>query len=123
MDTTKNTVLLPGGVTQEQFDQWVKENGKPNENVFRAKIKSLRDATKTLYFYFKKPKKAVVALASSQLAKGDLLKAYDEFRNNCLLFAEPELLNDELHKDEYGQSIGRAIGEYFKVEEAEVEKI
>lgn len=123
MENSKNTALLPGGVTQEQFDQWVKDFGKPNENIFRAKVKSLRNDTKQLYFYFKKPKKAVVALAMSHLANKELLKANDEFRNNCLLHAEPELLTDELHKDEYAQTIGKTIGDQFKFEEAEVEKI
>lgn len=115
--------LLPGGITEEQLAQWESSHGKRNENVFRGALKSLRDQTKTLYFYFRKPRKVEVALALQFIASKEMMKANDEFKNNCLLYAESELLEDELHKDEYGQAIGKTIGEKFSFLEAEVEKI
>jgi hypothetical protein len=117
------TDLLPGGITEQKMAEWEAKYGKRNEVVFRGKIMSLRDPKKPLYFYFIKPGKTVVALAMQHVASKDLLKANDEFKNECLLHAEDELLNDELHKDEYANGIGKTIGEKFAFVEGEVEKI
>lgn len=114
---------LPGGITQEQLNEWVEKYGKVNENVFRGSVPSLREQDKKLYFYYRKPDKNVVALCVSYMMRQEAFKASDEFRNNCLLFSEAEISGDELHKDEYHFAIGKAIGERFEMVQVELEKI
>lgn len=115
--------LLPGGITQEQLKAWVEKYGKANEQVFCGSLQSLREPGKKLYFYYRKPDKHVMALAVSFMSRQDAFKASDEFRNNCLLYAEDEITKDELHKDEYNFAIGKAIGSTFEMVEVELEKI
>lgn len=123
---TEKTKLLPGGITEEQMKEWEGKYGARNDFIKRGAVESLVEMGRKLYVYFRKPDKNVIALAMSRGEEGGKktpMKSSDVLRANCLLFAEPELLNDEVNKGQYEVAIGKLIGDAFPMPEAEIEKI
>jgi hypothetical protein len=119
------TKKYPGGVTQQQISDWTAKYGQPNEGFKVGQLASLRDPKKVLVFYFNKPDKHVVAESSSNVMsqKPNLPAAKQAMVTNCLLWAEDELTNDAVYRDQYMMSMGTLIGESFEVPTAELAKI
>ena len=118
--------LLPGGITEEQLQEWEAKYGPRNEYVKRGAVESLRNPGTKLYFYFRKPDKNVIALAMVRAEEGGKktpMKSSDVLLQNCLLYAEDELINETLYKGEYEVAMGKVIGDAFPIPDAEIEKI
>lgn len=115
----------PGGITQEQIQAWTEKYGAPNEGFKVGELQSLRDPSKKLVFYFQKPDKHVIAQSTSKMMPptSDLPAAKQVMVTNCLIWADKDLQEDAIYKDQYMVSMGTLIGDSFEVPTASLAKI
>ncbi len=106
--------LLPGGVSQEQFQKWKNVHGDVHEIIAGKK----NDKTgKTYHAYLKNPDRKTMSAAMSFVSK-DPVKMNEILLENCWLGGDEEIKTD----DGLFFAAAAVISEVFNIGEAEVKK-
>jgi hypothetical protein len=91
MARTDSQKKLPGDITQEQLDQWIKEHGK--DNVKRIDVTVAQGDVATCYI--KKPDRNVYALAISMFNQDKVLECGELVMVNCWLGGDTRCKTDD----------------------------
>lgn len=111
---SKQEELLPGGVSQEQINKWKKQHGQ----VFAISIPLDDEGKEKATGYFRKPNLDIVS-AANKVGKTDMIRGGLVAFESTFLGGDPIIKED----DEVKMSAIEAVGQLFKVREAEVKNL